>query len=122
MENNKIYDSNANTELLKHFVVKFEIEPYFENPTCDSSLNYVVQRILPLSIYYDKICNYINIALRKESGIVAKDFASGLKVILREYISVVSQLEGEYLGNNLDLQKLWYLLQSPLKILENLQK
>ena len=60
--------------------------------------------------------------MRKETGLVAKSFANGIKILIREYVLLISQLEGEFMGNNLDLQKLWYICQSPLKILENLQK
>ncbi len=88
----------------------------------DSSLLYMVHKILPLSIYYDKIMNFINLSSNTETGIISKSLIEAVNEIIREYVIFINQLEIEYFSDNLDIQKLWYLSQSSLKILENLQK
>jgi len=82
----------------------------------------MVHKILPLSLYYDKIMNFINLSSNTETGIISKSLIEAVKEIIREYIIFINQLEIEYFSDNLDIQKLWYLSQSSLKILENLQK
>jgi gamma-tubulin complex component 2 len=110
------------SNIYKNFTLKFEVEPYLDNPTCAPSLLYMVHKILPLSIYYDRITNFINLNSHIETGLIAKSFCKGLRKIIREYILFINQLEAEFLNDNLDIQKLWYLSQPSLKILENLQK
>lgn len=82
----------------------------------------MVYKILPLSNYYDRITNFINLNSNVETGLICKGLCEGLKKIIREYILFVNQLEAEYNSDNLDIQKLWYLCQPSLKVLENLQK
>jgi gamma-tubulin complex component 2 len=82
----------------------------------------MVYKILPLSTYYDRITNFINLNGNVETGLICKGLCEGLRKIIREYILFVNQLEAEYHTNNLDIQKLWYLCQPSLKVLENLQK
>lgn len=82
----------------------------------------MVHKILPLSVYYDKIMNFINLSSNTETGIVSKSLIEAVNEITREYTIFINQLEIEYFADNLDIQKLWYLSQSSLKILENLQK
>jgi gamma-tubulin complex component 2 len=82
----------------------------------------MIYKILPLSSYYDKITSFINLSMGVETGLIAKGLCEGLKKVIREYILFVNQLEAEYQTDNLDIQKLWYLCQPSMKILENLQK
>ena len=107
---------------IKDFCKKFKIEPYLENPTCDASLSFIINRILPISFYYDKICLFINLSNKKESGVIVKAFSESLKHILKEYIIMINDFEVEYFSGSLDIQHMWYLCQKPLKMLENIYK
>jgi gamma-tubulin complex component 2 len=130
--NTKKFISNERedpTNAYKNFTIKFDVEPHLENPTCgknilnlDPSLLFMVYKILPLSNYYDRITNFINLSTNIETGLIAKSLCEGLRKIIREYILFINQLEAEYQANNLDIQKLWYLCQPSIKILENVQK
>jgi gamma-tubulin complex component 2 len=82
----------------------------------------MVYKILPLSTYYDRVTNFINLNGNIETGLICKGLCEGLRKIIREYILFVNQLEAEFNTDNLDIQKLWYLCQPSLKVLENLQK
>jgi gamma-tubulin complex component 2 len=82
----------------------------------------MVYKILPLSNYYDRITSYINISTNVETGLISKGFCEGLRKVIREYILFINQLEAEFQADNLDIQKLWYLCQPSIKLLENLQK
>jgi len=66
--------------------------------------------------------NFINLSSNTETGIISKSLIEAVNEIIREYVIFINQLEIEYFSDNLDIQKLWYLSQSSLKILENLQK
>lgn len=119
---NLIKDNLKLDEEVRQYSKKFEIEPYLEKSTCDSSLNFIINRILPITAYYDKICSYINFSLKKETGIIAKSFGEALRIVLKEYTLMVNNLEVEYLNNKLDIQHLWYLIQKPLKVLESISR
>jgi len=122
LNNSPVGSDNTNSNIYKNFQLRFEIEPYLENPTCDPSLLFMVEKILPLSNYYDTITSFINLHSHIETGLVAKAFCEGLRKVIREYILFVNQLEVEFTNGNLDIQKLWYLSQPSIKMLKNLQK
>jgi gamma-tubulin complex component 2 len=117
------FQSSSNKETIhKTFSLKFEIEPYLENPTCDPSLLYMVHKILPLSNHYDRICSFLNFNSNNiETGLICKAFCEGLNKIIRHYILFINQLEIDFINGNLDIQKLWYVTQPCLKIMENLK-
>jgi gamma-tubulin complex component 2 len=66
--------------------------------------------------------NFINLSSNTETGVISKSLIEAVNEIIREYIIFINQLEIEHFSDNLDIQKLWYLSQSSLKTLENLQK
>jgi hypothetical protein len=82
----------------------------------------MVQKILPLTIYHDKILQFLNLNNHVETGLVAKGLCEGIRKVLREYILFLNQLENDFYCDRLDIQKFWYLSQSSLKTLENLAK
>ena len=82
----------------------------------------MVQKILPLSVYHDKILQFLNINNSVETGLVAKGLCEGIRKVLREYILFLNQLDCDLCSDKLDIQKLWYLSQSSMKTLENLAK
>ena len=83
---------------------------------------FIVNRILPVSVYYDKICSFINFSAKKETGVVCKAFAEALKIVIKEYTSMINKLEVELMNDNLDMQQLWFFCQKPIKILENISR
>lgn len=95
----------------------------------DTSLAFIINRILPLSYYYDKICSFINYSYSNETGVVCKAFSNALSIKLKDYILMINEIESDYFynnsnkssNNNVDIQRLWYLCQKPLKILESLK-
>jgi gamma-tubulin complex component 2 len=82
----------------------------------------MVRKIMYLSEHYDRITNFINLNCNIETGLICKGLCEGLRKIIREYLLFVNQLEAEYNTDNLDIQKLWYLCQPSLKVLDNLNK
>ena len=113
----------VNNTSYKDFTVKFEVEPYLDNPTCDPSYLSVANLILPMGYYYNSITYFLNIGSNPETGLVVKGFCEGLKKLLREYVLFINQLE-EYKNNNnfFSLQQLLWLCQPSLKLLECLYK
>lgn len=68
---------------------------------------------------YYKIETYINTYSLQE-GIMCQAFCGGLKQLMKEYQMMVCQYNQESLRNDLSLQKLWYLIQPPMKIMDAL--
>jgi hypothetical protein len=124
-----VNEIHTNPDNYRNFNLKFEIEPHLDNKTCgiislivDNSLLYMVQKILPLSIYHDKILQFLNLNNHVDTGLAAKGLCNAIRNKLREYILFLNQLENEFYSDKLDIQKFWYLSQNFLKNLENLAK
>merc|ERR1711957_1074978 len=66
--------------------------------------------------------NFLNLSSNAETGIITKSLMDAVEKLIREYVIFVNQLEIDYISDNLDIQKLWYVCQSSLNILDYLQK
>lgn len=88
----------------------------------DISLVQMVNRLLPLSGMHDyiKLFEELNGTLNK--NLQMQGFCDGLYSIRKEYYMVVNMIEGEMAANNIDIQKLWYYLQTSFKIFESVTK
>lgn len=100
----------------------YQVEPYLENSTCDFSLLYLVGKVLPMCNNHDRVCEFIKVHSQFEFGLVSHALCSAIKVLLKEYLLLVTQLDTEFMKGDLTLQKLWFYSQPSLKILENLNK
>ena len=57
-----------------------------------------------------------------EYGLVSQALCSALKILIREYILLINQLDTEFNKGELNLQKLWFYVQPSLRIMENLMR
>lgn len=80
---------------------EFQVEPYLEQPTCDFSLMFLVNKMLPLCNNHDIIQEFVNIHSQFEFGLVSHALCGSIRILLKEYLLLVTQLDTEF--NNADL-------------------
>lgn len=100
----------------------YAVEPYLDSPSCDESLLYMVNKILPLCEQHDKICVFVNLHSYYECGLVSHALCEAISSLLKEYKLKITQIDVELEKNDLTLQKLWYYLQPCMRTLECLHK
>jgi len=98
--------------------VQFVLDPEL----CNKSLAYAVDRILPLAHCYVNASHFCREHSRYEYGLVSQAFAAAVRVLLKEYLLLVAQLEHQLLQGNLTVQKLWFFVQPSLQTMEVLDE
>ncbi|KAF5309010.1 hypothetical protein D9619_013561 [Psilocybe cf. subviscida] len=79
------------------------------SPSLDSSLRDLVQRILPLGIYYTAISAFIEHRSHLDYGLVNHALCAAMREMLRDYQTLLSQLEHAFnTSPTFSLQKLWF--------------
>jgi gamma-tubulin complex component 2 len=99
---------------------QFVIEPHLEQPSCNVANKQLAEKILNLPLMYYKVENYINVYSIQE-GIMCQALCGGLRIMVKEYKTMVCQFDQEA-RNGLTLQKLWFLMQPSIKIMESFSK
>ena len=100
----------------------YSVEPYLEAPSCDESLLYMVNKMLPLCEKHDRICVFVNLHSYYESGLVSHALCEAITSLLREYKLKITQVSAELDKGELTLQKLWFYIQPCIRTLECLDK
>jgi gamma-tubulin complex component 2 len=100
----------------------YAVEPYLESPSCDESLLYMVNNILPACEMHDKVCVFVNLHMNFESGLVSHALCEAIGLLLKEYKLKIAQLDMELEKGELTLQKLWFYVQPCMRTLECLGK
>lgn len=100
----------------------YAVEPYLEAPTCDESLLYMVNKMLPLCEKHDRICVFVNLHSYYECGLVSHALCEAITSLLREYKLKITQVSVELDKGELTLQKLWFYIQPCIRTLESLDK
>lgn len=57
-----------------------------------------------------------------EFGLVSHALCHGIKILLKEYLLLVTQLDTEFMKADLTLQKVWFYVQSSIRIMDNLAR
>ncbi|OMJ86157.1 hypothetical protein SteCoe_12356 [Stentor coeruleus] len=102
--------------------LSYAVEPYLEAPTCDESLLYVVNNVLPLCEQHDKICVFVNLHSYYEGGLVSHALCEAISTLLKEYKLKIIQIDAELEKGELTLPKLWFYIQPCMRTLECLNK
>lgn len=100
----------------------YAVEPYLDAPTCDESLLYMVNNMLPLCEHHDKVCVFVNLHSNFEYGLVSHALCEAIGMLLKEYKLKITQIDVELEKSELTLQKLWYYIQPCMRTLECLGK
>ncbi|KAG2377607.1 hypothetical protein C9374_009123 [Naegleria lovaniensis] len=85
---------------------------YSLNCVIDSSLTDLVNRILPLCEKHARVCNFFDKRASYENGVVCQAFCSALRSLEKEYMMFINQLDLLFKQDQVNLQKLYYHLQS----------
>jgi gamma-tubulin complex component 2 len=88
----------------------------------DVSLAQVAKRVLPIGRAFVVVRGFLSYAVRYELGLVSHGLAAGLKVLLKEYMLLVAQLEHQHRLESLTLQKVWLFVQPALHSMGVLQE
>jgi Spc97 / Spc98 family. len=100
----------------------YAVEPYLDAPTCDESLLYMVNKMLPLCEQHDKVCVFVNLHSYYEYGLVSHALCEAVTSVQKEYKLKITQIDGELENGSLTLQKLWFYLQPCIRTFECLNK
>ena len=103
---------------IKDEVVKKQITSFVIDRTLDSSLQEIINRILPLCTNYSTVCRFIEEGSRFEKGLVSHGLCSAMRSLLKDYFVFVAQLEKQFRSGLLTLQKLWFYVQPSMKTLD----
>ncbi|KAG8991083.1 hypothetical protein FRB94_012869 [Tulasnella sp. JGI-2019a] len=88
------------------------------NPTLDHSLRDLVDRILPLATYYTAINEFMQLRSQLECGLVNHALCAAIRDMLKDYLTLVSQLEHLFnTSPSFTLQKLWFYTHPTLHTL-----
>ncbi len=99
----------------------FIIEPHLENPSCSLALAQMADKILDLPVYYYVIESYMAY-YSLEQGTVCQALCGGLRHLIKEYKMMVVQLEELVTAEGMTLQKMWYHIQSSLRVIKSLHE
>ncbi|KAI8985169.1 gamma-tubulin complex component protein, partial [Pilobolus umbonatus] len=90
----------------------------------DPSLKHLVEKLLPLSTYYQSINAFVDNYSRFEYGTINHALCAAIRVFLKEYLLFIAQLEHQFeTSTSFTLQQLWFFSQDTLqnmRILHNL--
>ncbi|KAF9074733.1 gamma-tubulin complex, DGRIP84/SPC97 component [Rhodocollybia butyracea] len=84
---------------------------YVVEPSIDSSLRDLVERILPLGTYYTAITAFIEHRSHLDYGLVNHALCAAIRDMLKDYQTLLSQLEHSFnTSPQFSLQKLWFYI------------
>ncbi|KAG5642265.1 hypothetical protein DXG03_003342 [Asterophora parasitica] len=77
--------------------------------TSDTSLRDLVERILPLGMYYTAVSSFIELRSHLDFGLVNHALCAAIREMLKDYQTLLSQLEHAFnTSSDFSLQKLWF--------------
>lgn len=120
IEGTYIKRKQEDSEDLKTF--NFAVEPYLERPSCDESLLYLINKVLPLCSYHDQVSIFLNVHSNYVFGLVSHALCEAISSLLKEYSLKITQIDAEFSKGDLTIQKLWFYLQPCLRTMESLSK
>jgi gamma-tubulin complex component 2 len=101
---------------------EFAVEPHLDQPTCDFSLMFLIQKMLPLCNNHDIVQEFVNVHSQFEYGLVSHALCSSIRVLCKEYLLLCTQLDAEFNHGDLTLQKIWFYVQNSIRVMESLKR
>ncbi|KAF2073801.1 hypothetical protein CYY_004895 [Polysphondylium violaceum] len=98
-------------------LIHFKVEGYV-----DTSNSLLIQRMLPICSYYSFINDFVNSRYRYEWGLINHSLCACINVLMKEYLTLITQLENQLRLKRLTLQRMWFYLQPTYDTLELLYK
>lgn len=69
---------------------------------------FLVNKMLPLCNNHDIIQEFVNIHSQFEFGLVSHALCGSIRILLKEYLLLITQLDTEFNNADLTLQKVWF--------------
>ncbi len=82
----------------------------------------VLKRMIPICDYYAAVQQHITVHNRFEYGVVNHAFCSAVRVLLKEYLLLIAQLESQCNKRALTLLRCWFYIQPSLATMERLAR
>lgn len=82
---------------------QFAVEPHLQQASCDMSLQFLVNKVLGLCAHHDAVQEFVNLQSQFEFGLVSHALCHAVRVLLKEYLLLVTQLDTEFAKADLTL-------------------
>lgn len=69
---------------------EFQVEPYLEQASCDFSLMFLVNKMLPLCNNHDIVREFINVHSQFEYGLVSHALTASMRTLCKEYLLLIT--------------------------------
>jgi gamma-tubulin complex component 2 len=69
---------------------QFAVEPHLQSPTCDLSLSFLVNKMLPICHNHDLVQEFVNLHSQFEFGQVSHALCSAIRIIMKEHLLLVT--------------------------------
>lgn len=97
---------------------RYATREFLIDQSLDVSTWTLVQRILPLCANYSTVVRFIEEKSLFEYGLVNHALSAAMQTLIKDYMVLVVQLEQQFKLGQLTLQKMWFYLQSTMKLLD----
>ncbi|XP_070191427.1 gamma-tubulin complex component 2-like isoform X2 [Littorina saxatilis] len=104
--------------LARALTERYAPKEFMIDQSLDPSLQELVRRILPLCSNYSTVVRFIEEKSAFEYGLVNHALCAAMRSLVKDYMVLVAQLEHQYRGGHLSLQKMWFYLQPTMRTLE----
>ncbi|RUS20820.1 Spc98 family-domain-containing protein [Endogone sp. FLAS-F59071] len=89
---------------------------FWTDQSLDPSLADLVDRILPVSLYYMSADAFVQLHSQFEYGLVSHALCAAIRGLLKEYLILIAQLEHQFRSSpTFALQKFWFYVQPTLQ-------
>ncbi|XP_076466365.1 gamma-tubulin complex component 2-like isoform X2 [Babylonia areolata] len=104
--------------LARALTERYAPKEFMIDQSLDPSLHELVRRILPLCSNYSTVVRFIEEKSAFEYGLVNHALCAAMRSLIKDYMVLVAQLEHQYRGGHLSLQKMWFYLQPTMRTLD----
>ncbi|KAL8599173.1 hypothetical protein ACOMHN_007889 [Nucella lapillus] len=104
--------------LARALTERYAPKEFMIDQSLDPSLHELVCRILPLCSSYSTVVRFIEEKSAFEYGLVNHALCAAMRSLIKDYMVLVAQLEHQYRGGHLSLQKMWFYLQPTMRTLD----
>ncbi|XP_012273660.1 gamma-tubulin complex component 2 isoform X2 [Orussus abietinus] len=92
----------------------YDVKTFAISTDVYTSYRQLAQQILPLASHYSMTVRFVEEKVLPEDGQVNHALRGALRCFLKDYLLFIVQLETEHIRGKLNLQKLWFYIQSTL--------
>lgn len=83
---------------------------------------FLVQKMLPLCNNHDIVQEFVNVHSQFEYGLVSHALCASIRILTKEYLLLITQLDAEFNHGELTLQKVWFYVQNSIRVMDSLKR